>query len=203
MERDSLLAHGAAYLLHDRLHTCSDYTVMEVCAECGSLLSPVAMKTLAAAGAMGAQMLAPMLDGKCGLSGCLSLQEPCASCRWICSGMVRVMPVCTCKNITLPSFAQSITAGFHWWQATAAASWVCSKSVTCMLYLRNAAKVPPFVFWNIMLSHGMQQCMPTAIAAIKPARWPHHGRQCDIRCIQQIWRLVWLADRSPLAASPV
>ena len=40
MERDSLLAHGAAYLLHDRLHTCSDYTVMEVCSACGSLLSP-------------------------------------------------------------------------------------------------------------------------------------------------------------------
>lgn len=39
MERDSLLAHGAAYLLHDRLHTCSDYTVMEVCSACGSLLS--------------------------------------------------------------------------------------------------------------------------------------------------------------------
>ena len=40
MERDALLAHGAAYLLHDRLHTCSDYTVMEVCSACGSLLSP-------------------------------------------------------------------------------------------------------------------------------------------------------------------
>ncbi|KAL0055264.1 hypothetical protein WJX82_009622 [Trebouxia sp. C0006] len=40
MERDALLAHGAAYLLHDRLHTCSDYTVMEICSACGSLLSP-------------------------------------------------------------------------------------------------------------------------------------------------------------------
>ena len=40
MERDALLAHGAAYLLHDRLHTCSDYTVMHVCSACGSLLTP-------------------------------------------------------------------------------------------------------------------------------------------------------------------
>lgn len=39
MERDSLLAHGAAYLLHDRLHSCSDYHVMDVCASCGLLVS--------------------------------------------------------------------------------------------------------------------------------------------------------------------
>lgn len=39
MERDSLLAHGAAYLLHDRLHSCSDYHVMDVCSRCGLLVS--------------------------------------------------------------------------------------------------------------------------------------------------------------------
>ncbi|KAK7317376.1 hypothetical protein RJT34_01538 [Clitoria ternatea] len=39
MERDSLLAHGAAYLLHDRLHTCSDYHVADVCSICGSMLT--------------------------------------------------------------------------------------------------------------------------------------------------------------------
>ena len=44
MERDSLLAHGAAYLVHDRLHNCSDYHVMDVCASCGSLLSTMQSK---------------------------------------------------------------------------------------------------------------------------------------------------------------
>lgn len=39
MERDSILAHGAAYLLHDRLHSCSDYHIAEVCSFCGSLLT--------------------------------------------------------------------------------------------------------------------------------------------------------------------
>ena len=43
MERDSLLAHGAAYILHDRLHSCSDYHVMDVCSKCGSIIAPLNM----------------------------------------------------------------------------------------------------------------------------------------------------------------
>ncbi|TXG49146.1 hypothetical protein EZV62_025021 [Acer yangbiense] len=39
MERDAMLAHGAAYLLHDRLHTCSDYHIADVCSLCGSILT--------------------------------------------------------------------------------------------------------------------------------------------------------------------
>ncbi|XP_062109933.1 DNA-directed RNA polymerase I subunit 2 [Humulus lupulus] len=39
MERDSMLAHGASYLLHDRLHTCSDLHIANVCSLCGSLLT--------------------------------------------------------------------------------------------------------------------------------------------------------------------
>ncbi|GKU91382.1 hypothetical protein SLEP1_g5264 [Rubroshorea leprosula] len=39
MERDSMLACGAAYLLHDRLHTCSDHLIADVCSLRGSILT--------------------------------------------------------------------------------------------------------------------------------------------------------------------
>ncbi|KAJ1636819.1 hypothetical protein T492DRAFT_956430 [Pavlovales sp. CCMP2436] len=40
MERDSLLAHGTSFLLHDRLFNCSDEHKSLVCARCQSILAP-------------------------------------------------------------------------------------------------------------------------------------------------------------------
>lgn len=45
MERDGLLAHGASFLLRDRLGMASDMHVMHVCKTCGSLLSPTRRKS--------------------------------------------------------------------------------------------------------------------------------------------------------------
>lgn len=56
MERDSLLAHGAAYLLHDRLHACSDYHVTDVCTTCGSLLAPLTKPHASSAATAGMQL---------------------------------------------------------------------------------------------------------------------------------------------------
>eukprot|EP01116_Phalansterium_solitarium_P017485 TRINITY_DN4314_c0_g1_i2.p1 TRINITY_DN4314_c0_g1~~TRINITY_DN4314_c0_g1_i2.p1 ORF type:complete len:1147 (+),score=392.00 TRINITY_DN4314_c0_g1_i2:142-3582(+) len=44
MERDSLLAHGVSFILHDRLMNCSDTSKALVCAQCGSLLAPITLK---------------------------------------------------------------------------------------------------------------------------------------------------------------
>jgi DNA-directed RNA polymerase, beta subunit/140 kD subunit len=39
MERDSFLAHGISYVLHDRLLNCSDKSEGLICLSCGSILS--------------------------------------------------------------------------------------------------------------------------------------------------------------------
>ena len=46
MERDSLLAHGVSFMLHDRLMNGSDYHVAPLCTNCGNLLSPVNIPAL-------------------------------------------------------------------------------------------------------------------------------------------------------------
>lgn len=49
MERDSLLAHGTSYLLHDRLLRCSDYHRCFICTRCGDMLAPMAARTTVSA----------------------------------------------------------------------------------------------------------------------------------------------------------
>jgi len=44
MERDSLLAHGASFLINDRLMQSSDYSQCFACAKCGSILSTYVKK---------------------------------------------------------------------------------------------------------------------------------------------------------------
>ena len=44
MERDSLLAHGASFLLQDRLMNCSDIHTGYICKTCGSMLGPTNVK---------------------------------------------------------------------------------------------------------------------------------------------------------------
>ena len=45
MERDSLLSHGTAFLLQDRLLNCSDRHVAYVCSRCGDLLMPTTQRS--------------------------------------------------------------------------------------------------------------------------------------------------------------
>lgn len=47
MERDSLLAHGVAHMLHDRLFNSSDRSRCFACRHCGSVIAPVQMSSQA------------------------------------------------------------------------------------------------------------------------------------------------------------
>ncbi|CAK5039260.1 unnamed protein product [Meloidogyne enterolobii] len=44
MERDSLIAHGTAFCLQDRLLNCSDKEEAHVCGRCGSIVSVSQLK---------------------------------------------------------------------------------------------------------------------------------------------------------------
>uniref|UniRef100_A0A7S2V994 DNA-directed RNA polymerase subunit beta n=1 Tax=Entomoneis paludosa TaxID=265537 RepID=A0A7S2V994_9STRA len=58
MERDSLLSHGAAFLMHDRLLNCSDRHIAYACCRCGDLLNPSTERsTLQTAGQSAAEAM--------------------------------------------------------------------------------------------------------------------------------------------------
>ena len=70
MERDALLSHGAAFLLHDRLMNCSDRHVAHVCSTCGSLISASARRgAVATAGQSAAAAAAVSREGGGGGGG--------------------------------------------------------------------------------------------------------------------------------------
>lgn len=73
MERDSLLSHGTAFLLHDRLMNCSDKHVAYVCSRCGDLLMPTtARNTLQTTGQSASDAITkPKLRLYCRSPGCL------------------------------------------------------------------------------------------------------------------------------------
>lgn len=83
MERDALLSHGTSFLLHDRLMNCSDRHIAQVCAQCGSVLSPSAGRSsIVTAGQSEAAAARALAKGK-----------------WTCR---TCGPEARCENVALP-----------------------------------------------------------------------------------------------------
>jgi DNA-directed RNA polymerase I subunit RPA2 len=85
MERDALLAHGGAFLLHDRLHASSDSHTALVCKRCGSMLTtfsfPQAAAALEAPGAASAGGIAPPAATQGSLRRAPRRAPMCAACK--------------------------------------------------------------------------------------------------------------------------
>jgi DNA-directed RNA polymerase beta subunit len=73
MERDALIGHGTAFLIHDRLMNCSDRHVAEVCTRCKSILGPCHRPQTA--GAAAAVFCRSCDGGSQGLGGAGSLSD--------------------------------------------------------------------------------------------------------------------------------
>ena len=63
MERDALLAHGASFIVQERLLHCSDESKALVCAKCGSLLAAM-MKPPDGGGGRGSAQCRACGEGK-------------------------------------------------------------------------------------------------------------------------------------------
>ena len=70
MERDSLLSHGTAFLLHDRLLNCSDKHVCYACRRCGDLLSPTTERSTVLSAGQNAAVSKPRLRVYCRNTKC-------------------------------------------------------------------------------------------------------------------------------------